>query len=270
MANDRSTREIIEQARLAKDEDAYWRLIGDLHERGGTEEFQAANRLCRSDAAVDREIGADILGQLGWAKRHFQEESVTQLIALLADQVDDVVASAAYALGHRRAATAIPGLLALTEHPNPRVRHGVTFGLLALEEAEAITGLIRLSRDVDEEVRDWATFGLGSQIDADSPAIRQALADRLEEENEEIAGEALLGLARRGVPKAMDLVSAALQRDCLSGLVVQAAETLADPRLLPLLEVWRSRGDVSADGYFDKLLEDAWQACLRGKETSES
>lgn len=270
MANDRSTREILDQARLAEDEDTYWRLIGELHERGGADEFQAASRLCRSNAAVDREIGADILGQLGWAKRHFQKESVAQLIALLADQVDDVVASAAYALGHRNAAAAIPQLLALTKHPNPRVRHAVTFGLSALEAAEAIEGLIRLSHDVDEDVRNWATFALGSQIEADSPAIRQALENRLGEENNEIAGEALLGLARRRAPMAMDLVSAALRRDRLNGLVLQAAETLADPRLLPLLEVWRSRGDASADGYFDRLLEDAWQACLSGKETSES
>jgi len=269
VANDRSTREIIDQARLVGDEDAYWRLIGDLHERGGAEEFQAASRLCRSNAAVDREIGADILGQLGWAKRHFHDESVAHLISLLADPVDDVVASAAYALGHRQAAAAIPKLLALTEHPNPRVRHAVTFGLLGLEVDAAIGGLIRLSGDADEEVRNWATFGLGSQIEADSPAIRQALVDRLGEENDEIAGEALLGLARRHAPMALPLVSAALQRDGLNGLIVQAAETLADPRLLPLLEVWRNRGGEPADAYFDGLVEDAWQACLNGKEASE-
>jgi len=266
--NDRRTLEIIDQARLAEDEETYWRLIGDLHERGGDEEFEAASLLCRSNAAVDREMGADILGQLGWAKRNFQDESVAQLISLLADPVDDVVASAAYALGHRQAAAAISGVLALTEHPNPRVRHGVTFGLLGLDDDRAIAGLIRLSADVDEEVRNWATFGLGSQIDADSPAIRQALVDRLDEENDEIADEALLGLARRRAPMALDLVSAALLRDDINGLVVQAAETLADPRLLPLLDAWRKNGRELADGYFNELLEDAWQACLVGKEAS--
>jgi len=270
MANDRRTPEIIKQARQAENEDAYWRLIGDLHERGGADEFQAASRLCRSNAAVDREIGADILGQLGWAKRHFQDESVAQLITLLADPVDDVLASAAYALGHRQAAVAIPGLLVLLDHSNPRVRHAVTFGLLAQEDEAAIGGLIRLSKDVDEEVRNWATFGLGSQIKADSPVIRQALIDRLGEENDEIAGEALLGLARRRAPMALELVCVALRRDGINGLIVQAAETLADPCLLPLLEVWRNRGGEPPDGYFDQLLEDAWQACLGGRKAAEN
>jgi hypothetical protein len=38
---------------------------------GATDRFLAASRLCRRYAAVDREIGADILGEPGWPKRHW-------------------------------------------------------------------------------------------------------------------------------------------------------------------------------------------------------
>lgn len=266
MTNHSSTQEIIDSARRENDEEAYWGLIAELHKRGGLCEFEAASELCRSEQASEREMGADILGQLGWAKQHFQDESVGQLINLLQDRDDDVLASAAYALGHRKAIAAVPRLLALAVHSKQRVRHAVTFGLLGLDDAAAIGGLIRLSADVDEEVRNWATFGLGSQIDADSPAIRQALLARLGEENAEIAGEALLGLARRKEPLAIGLVYAALQRDSINGLVVQAAEALADPQLAPLLEIWRNRGDSLADGYFEGLLDDAWRACHGRKE----
>ena len=37
------------------------------------------------------------------------------------------------------------------------------------------------SQDVEGEVRDWATMGLGSRLEVDNPAIRNALAARLDD-----------------------------------------------------------------------------------------
>ena len=80
---------------------------------------------------------------------------------------------------------------------DPWVRYAVTRSLGGCPEESAIRALIELSRDQDFEVRNWATFGLGSLTEADSKEIRQALADRLSESNEEIRGEALVGLVER-------------------------------------------------------------------------
>ncbi len=58
--------------------------------------------------------------------------------------------------------------------------------------------LIELSADSDFDVRNWATFGLGTLIDLDTPEIREALRQRLDEEDDELRGEAFVGLAKRG------------------------------------------------------------------------
>ena len=68
---DLSTVEIIELAYANQDEEEYWRHIATLHQRGTICEFTAAKELTESGDAVRREIGADILGQLGWSERTF-------------------------------------------------------------------------------------------------------------------------------------------------------------------------------------------------------
>jgi hypothetical protein len=52
------------------------------------------------------------------------------------------------------------------------------------------------------KVRGWATFCLGSELDADGPAVREALLRRVDDPEGDAAGEALVGLARRGDPRA--------------------------------------------------------------------
>ena len=57
----------------------YWVLVGTMHERGGQTEFDAARSLVGNAGAIERELGCDILGQLGWGKT-FVEDSVDLLI----------------------------------------------------------------------------------------------------------------------------------------------------------------------------------------------
>jgi hypothetical protein len=51
--------------------------------------------------------------------------------------------------------------------------------------------------DPDDEVRNWATFGLGTQCDADSHEIREALRKRLDDSFREPLDEAVWGLVKR-------------------------------------------------------------------------
>lgn len=119
----KSTQELIDSAYIIQDEDEYWNVIAKLHERGSKTEYSAAKKLTDESDPVKREIGADILGQLGWSKHSYQEESVSILIKLLSDSEPDVIASAAFSLGHRNDPSAIPELLKLVNHSSPRVRH---------------------------------------------------------------------------------------------------------------------------------------------------
>ena len=97
----------------------------------------------------------------------------------------------------------IPALRGLRDHPDPRVRYAVVFGLSGIDDDLAVDTLIELSADVDPHVRDWATFGLGTQIDRDDPAVRDALMARLEDPDKETRGEAIRGLATRGDTRAI-------------------------------------------------------------------
>lgn len=256
-----TTAEIIELAYSNQDEEEYWSHIAILHQRGTICEFEAAKELCRSADPIKREIGADILGQLGWSERRFQGESVEILIGLLTDPGEDVVASAAFSLGHRNDPAAIPELVKLIHHPNDRVRFGVTTGLSCHEDSQAIEGLIELSKDDDEEVRNWATFGLGTQIETNSPEICNALLARLSEENQEIRGEALVGLARRKHPDAIKYIIKELNGQVVNVLILEAAALLESPELYPLLIKWKNVEGEDDSAYFEDELEDALKAC---------
>lgn len=232
----RSTQELIELMLKEKNEN----VLGILHCRGNHEVFSAASKLCNSQNPRARELGADILGQLGIPERTFPDETLEILLRLLEREQDtDVLCSIGIALGHLHDARAISSLVQLKNHSSPSVRYGVVFGLLGYEDELAINTLIELSSDQDNEVRNWATFGLGSQIETDTTAIREALYQRFlnenTEENYEIYGEALVGLAKRKDSRILTRLIEELSSDYVGVLAVEAAEEFADSRLYPAL-----------------------------------
>jgi len=217
----------------AEDHDADLAL---LSYRGGEEEFQIGSEYCASDDPDDRIVGADILAQLGWGDQTFRDESIRLLISLLNDPDPRVIHSAAIALGHRKAEEAIPSLLHLATSADPLVRYGVAYSLCGHEDARAIDGLIRLASNEDRDVRNWAVFGLGSQIDADSPEIRQALRAAVDDPDDETRGEALVGLAKRGDPATSGLLIREWENDGVSRLSFEAAAETRDPQLYHRLQ----------------------------------
>ncbi|SHK21067.1 HEAT repeat-containing protein [Rubritalea squalenifaciens DSM 18772] len=261
-ANDpTSSRACIKQYRKFLAEDVEGISLALFHYRGGKEEFDIACEYCHSNDAKDRAAGADAMGQLGWQDRTFLQESLDILIPMLKDEDDYVKYCAAVALGHRNHPDAIPALLKLTNHPDDQVRYGVVFGLLEHEDPRAIIALITLSQDKNSEVRNWATFGLGTQIDTDSPEIRQALISNLTDKDHEIRGEALLGLARRGYPNiTQELINEWRDND-ISSLSLEAAEESADPRLFNRLQELASIFSDIDDEYFTDRLNCAIAAC---------
>lgn len=242
----------------------YWDVIYEFHRRGGREIFQQATIWCRSAIRQERQLGADILGQLGWQKDQFRKQSIKLLIGLLDDKDTDVIASAAYALGHRRATEAVPKLVSLGHHSKAKVRQGVVSGLLTQTHEDAIYALVELSADRCKEVRNWATFGLGTQIDIDNDVIRDALIERLSDPYLDVRIEALIGLSNRKHPQAAEWVLAALQTNDIVAGYFEAAETLSDMSLLP--ELLRIKAQCIAescksDSYFMDCLDDAIAAC---------
>lgn len=137
------------------------------------------------------------------------------------------------------------GLLrALAADPDVEVRRQLAFDLCEHAGWERPTDdLVRiavaLTSDPDPRVRDWACFSLGTQWceDVDSTEVRDALAARLHDPDDETRCEALLGLAHRSDPRALPHVRAALSRPdgSVFQLELAAAAALADPSLHPLV-----------------------------------
>ena len=96
--------------------------------------------------------------------------------------------------------------------PDTYVREAVAFALGGRPGEETLQALIELSADADAKVRDWATFALGTLAETDSPALRDALAARLDDPDEDTRMEAVHGLALRGDERAQ-----APARDLLEG-----------------------------------------------------
>src|SRR4051812_7476911 len=266
--------ELFALARSAQDEDAYWEAVSALHARGEKRTFDLASVLCDSFAVGERCLGADVLGQLGAkpgaspAESTFAAASGGVLLALLEDEKEEpaVLSSAAVGLGHLRDERAIDRLAALASHPSADVRASVVHGLMGYDDDRAVSALVRLSADGEGAVRDWATFALGVQIDRDTAEVRDALAARLEDDNEDARAEAIRGLARRRDERALEGALAAASEDGAGpnvdeALVLLGAST-GDARLLPHLERLAADPD-SASTYGDEL-KRALEHCRDG------
>ena len=232
----RSTAELINLALAAADDDELWDIVPILHYRPTREVLEATQGLCRSVCPQERELGAHLLAQLGVPERAFPRECVTTLLGMLRGNDESRVLSAALsALGHNMDERIVPAAVRFKTHMDPDVRYAVVQAVTGYDDPLAIATLIELARDADAEVRDWATFGIGQQSSLDTPKIRAALWDRVADEDNDVRGEALRGLASRGDRRVLVPLLAELRSLDVSYLAVEAAELIADPSLYPAL-----------------------------------
>lgn len=133
----------------------------ELHTRGGSAVFDAAETLSKAKRFEVREIAAFLHGQIGTPHLPFREQSIATLLDMLNDDYFEVRAAALFSLGHLRATDALSHALKLVEDAAPEVRTGVAFFLGAVPTSnEVLTALDNLSKDKNAEVRDWAFFAL--------------------------------------------------------------------------------------------------------------
>lgn len=154
---------------------------------------------------------------------------------------DERVEMVAVELGRLRMPDAVPSLRALAGHRADRVREGAATGLGYLAEAApaAVEVLIYLSGDDAPAVRDRATHELAA-APIDSAAVRDALAARLDDEDDEVRFEAARGLGERADPRAIDAVVAFWTEfedaDPLVPAALELAAATGDERLRPIVE----------------------------------
>jgi HEAT repeat protein len=243
-----------------------WDIVRHLHERTDLRTFEAASVLAQSHNLQERVLGLDILAQVGYrAGRPFVEETLPVVLEACEDHRWEVLDSAIAALGHLGDIRGVPAVVRHAGHPSEEVRFAVAVALPSVAGDspgdDVVAALIRLSQDVDGEVRDWATMGLASSLDVDDPVIRDALAARLDDDEGDTAGEALLGLARRKDQRALAPLLAWLD-DQPGNLIVEAAAALGSSQALPALLQLKAEGWEKSDPR-PSVLDDAIRACSR-------
>jgi hypothetical protein len=262
----RSTKDLVNLYVADPETDDAGYALSVIQYRGGPEEFAIAAEFALSDEAHKRRVAADILAQLGWQERTFQDESVQILVGLLNDSDPSVLQAAAIACGHRHSALTVQRLVALAGHPSHNVRYGATYGLAGQDDPRAINALIRLTKDSDRDVRDWSTFALGSQTEIDTNDLREALRDRLTDTDPEVRGEALVGLARRHDDRLKQAILDSLNGEFHGDWMLEAAEIVGDPDFVPALEKLRATMNHDLPVRFLDSVDKALFACGRKAE----
>jgi hypothetical protein len=254
----RSLEELVEAAIREWDSSAEWPpYLAALTWRGDEDVLAAATELLGRDDPRARAVGAYVLGQLGIPERTFPERGAEALERHAEREEDpEVLATIASALGNLGAPHGIETLLRLRRHPDARVREGAADALAGRDDERVLEALIELTRDSEPGIRDWATFALGTLSPRDTPALRDALAARLDDSDDSTRIEAVHGLALRGDARALEAVLDLLgeigphddggnaadtiwKRYALTQATVRLAALTGDPRLkehLPALD----------------------------------
>ncbi|MFC9895546.1 HEAT repeat domain-containing protein [Nocardia sp. NPDC127579] len=260
--------ELLERALAVGDpeDDRWWRTVTALQHRTDRATFDTVAALTDSPDATARLLAIDVIGQYGYAHdKPFLEDALPLFAAACGDADPRVVAAAIGGFGHHYDPRGLPAVLPHVDAPDRGIRFAAAVALATIAgdppAPEAVAALVRLSADPEDMVRDWAVFGLGTQLDTDTPAVRDALAARLSDPDPETAAEAAMGLARRGDLRAVAALHAMLAQDP-SSLVLEAATVLGSPEFLPALRALRDDAGASESWYLTTL-DDAIAACTR-------
>jgi HEAT repeat protein len=250
--------------------DQSWEAISELQMRGSPEALALAHRLARSRNCRKRALGLYIASQLRQRQKgvplgsieYALEDTQEMLLAGLHDICTEVLSAAISGFSHRPHPLALPELIKFASHADQNIRFDVAVALGSYSGAESIDALIRLAKDDSDAVRDWATFGIGSMQEADDPKIRDLLWANLQDKNDSVRGEALVGLAARKDERIIPVLLELLDTNCRV-FELNASEYIASPLLSDRLNTIHSSvtNETNIDSYWYRCLLDAIDAC---------
>jgi HEAT repeat protein len=235
-----SNEKLFERLLKNKSNKGYWDNIVELRKRSTTDVFEKCRELVHSNIPKDRIIGFDVLAQLGVSSRPFCRESVKLFFEILEYETDyKVISSILFAIGQNNEdlnQKQIDQLILFKTYKDSSIRYALVSSLLGLENNQAIQTLIELSHDKVSSVRDWATFGIGSMIETNQEEIRKALWNRINDKNQNVKLEAIVGLAHRKDENVRNIIERELINGEYGTLLFEAIEELNCIEFLPLLK----------------------------------
>jgi len=208
-----------------------------------------------------KEIGIDVLAQLGATPRPFYKQSTKLYFELLPTLKNPrVLYSLLYAVVHNNEklnSIQIAAISLFKNHTDTHIRQVVVASLLGVDNMAAINILIELSTDKVISIRNWATFGIGSQIKRKTGSITAALWNRTNEKHQETRFEAIVGLAARKDIRTKDLIKRELSTGEFGTLLFGAIEELGDLEFLPVLKKLYKKSNV------DESIGEQWLKALK-------
>lgn len=160
---------LIEKAYNAKTENNYWNQITELRKFVNDEMISESFKLIDSDDWKCKQIGIDVLCQLGQKRKIFIKELFDKIFNILETSINKkLICASLFAVGHNNTYLKPKQIKELEKFQNSKskdIRYALTFCLLGVENDKATKMLIKLAQDRSPQVKDWATFGLGTQID---------------------------------------------------------------------------------------------------------
>lgn len=223
-----------------KSDKTYWDNIAVLRSRPTDDVFKKSLELTKSKKPNERNIGIDVLAQLGVTPRPFYKQTIKRFFELLKTESNKkVLGSLLYAIGHNNDSlnkSQINLLSSFKNHKDNWVKEGLVFSIIGLDNPHAIDAAIILSNDKVASIRNWATFGLGTLIERDNKAIRNALWTRTKDKHQETKLEAIVGLAKRKDLRLIEIITKELTKGEYGTLIFEAIEELNDRQFLPLLQ----------------------------------
>lgn len=216
-----------------------WDYISILRGRPSEELFLKCIELTKSINPKLREIGIDILAQLGGVSRPFLEKTLDLYFNLLETEKDpEVLMSLLYGISHNNenlSKNQIQKLCSFSGSNNEFIKEGLVSALGFVNDLDAITILIQFTTDKLSHIRDWATFYIG-QGERNTKNIREALWARISDKHQDTKLEAILGLAKRKDERIKEIIKRELIDGEYGTLLFEAIIETGDKEYLPLLQ----------------------------------
>jgi len=226
---------LLSDALSESDEASRWPIIEQLRNLSAETILHEADKSFRRNCTLERSIMADVLGGFENAGAGISTKCVELLKSTIRHEENPSVLLHLLAALSNHSFNDTSDIRALANHPDCEVRRSVTRALVSHKDDQTTATLIQLSRDTDAGVRDWATFGIGTMNDNDTPEIREALYDRLNDLDEDTRSEAIVGLAERRDSRVLEALKQELLSPTFQTIILEAAEKMACPSLLPVL-----------------------------------